>query len=99
MPCWTHLVRFVAEEDDQVHLGQLVDTSRDVGQDTVNKIPITAYLILGDIFNGVLTDKVYTVKKVCLWPLALFPGNEGLPVLRSSLLSPGSSATTFVAWV
>ncbi|KAH0592481.1 hypothetical protein MHUMG1_09752 [Metarhizium humberi] len=52
MPHWTHLIRFVAVEDDQIHLGQLVDTSRDVGLDSVNGVEIKAYLITGDIFNG-----------------------------------------------
>lgn len=31
---WTHLVRFVAVEDNQIHLGQLVDTGRDAGKDS-----------------------------------------------------------------
>lgn len=64
MPEWTHLIRFLAVEDDQVHLGQLVDTTRDIGLDSVNGIPIKAYLINGDIFNGKVTRNVYTAKKV-----------------------------------
>lgn len=66
MPEWTHLIRFLAIEDDQVHLGQLVDTTRDAGLDTVNGIEIKAYLINGDIFNGKVTKHVYTVKKVSM---------------------------------
>ncbi|GLA74452.1 hypothetical protein AtubIFM55763_005696 [Aspergillus tubingensis] len=49
---WTHLIRFIAVEDSQTHLGQLVDPTRDVGEDSVNGIDIAAYLINGDIFNG-----------------------------------------------
>ncbi|KAK9784305.1 putative 5-carboxymethyl-2-hydroxymuconate isomerase [Seiridium cardinale] len=69
MPAWTHLVRFLAVEDDQVHLGQLVDTARDVGLDSVNGTEIKARLINGDIFNGKVTSHVYTVKKL-LSPVA-----------------------------
>ncbi|GLA13293.1 hypothetical protein AnigIFM62618_010279 [Aspergillus niger] len=49
---WTHLIRFIAVEDSQTHLGQLVDPTRDVGEDSVNGVDIAAYLINGDIFNG-----------------------------------------------
>ena len=64
MPNWTHLIRFVAVEDDQTYLGQLVDTSQDVGLDSFEGIDIKAFLITGDIFNGKVTQHVYTVKKV-----------------------------------
>ncbi|KAI0151003.1 5-carboxymethyl-2-hydroxymuconate isomerase [Pestalotiopsis sp. NC0098] len=64
MPEWTHLIRFVAAEDDQVHLGQLVDTSRDVGLDTFSGAEVKAYRIIGDVFNGKVTQHVYTVKKL-----------------------------------
>jgi hypothetical protein len=52
MPSWTHLIRFVAKEDHQVHVGQLVDTTRDVGLDTLEGKEIKAYEISGTIFNG-----------------------------------------------
>lgn len=64
MPNWTHLIRFVAVEDNQIHIGQLVDTSRDAGLDSINGLEIKAYLITGDIFNGKITQHIYTVKKV-----------------------------------
>ena len=64
MPAWTHLIRFVAVEDGQTHLGQLVDTSRDVGLDSINGVDIKAYLINGDVFTGTVTKDVYTVSKV-----------------------------------
>jgi hypothetical protein len=61
---WSHLVRFVAVEDSRIHLGQLVDTNRDVGKDTVNGVNILVYLIEGSIFDGCVTDKIMHVKKV-----------------------------------
>lgn len=62
---WTHLIRFIAKEDQQQHLGQLVDTSRDVGKDSVDGIEIKAYLIRGSIFDGkIITSVVYTVERV-----------------------------------
>lgn len=64
MPSWTHLIRFVAREDDQIHLGQLVDTSRDIGLDSIEGNEIKAYLINGDIFHGSVTKHIYTVSKV-----------------------------------
>lgn len=66
MGSWTHLIRFIAKEDQQVHLGQLVDTSRDAGRDSVDGIEIKAYLIRGSIFDGkVNVGVVYTVERVC----------------------------------
>ncbi|KAI1431048.1 5-carboxymethyl-2-hydroxymuconate isomerase [Xylaria sp. CBS 124048] len=52
MANWTHLIRFVAREDHQEHLGQLVDTTRDVGLDSVAGHEIKAYLVRGTIFDG-----------------------------------------------
>lgn len=64
MPDWTHLIRFIAVEDEQIHLGQLVDTSRDVGLDSVKGVEIKAYLINGDVLSGKVTKHVYTVKRL-----------------------------------
>lgn len=64
MPAWTHLIRFIAAEDSRTHIGQLVDTSRDVGLDSVNGTKIEAYLINGTIFDGEVTDQVLTVKQI-----------------------------------
>lgn len=55
---WTHLVRFIAVEDSQIHLGQLVDITRDVGQDTLDGISIAVYLIDGSIFDGRVTQQL-----------------------------------------
>lgn len=63
MPSWTHLIRFVAVEDSQVHLGQIVDTNRDVGRDSIDGHKIQAYLINGSIFNGEVTKNVLTVQQ------------------------------------
>lgn len=68
MSSWTHLIRFVAEEDNQTHLGQLVDTSRDVGWDSYNKEKIKAYLIVGTIFDGHVTKTKLTVSYVRGFP-------------------------------
>ncbi|KAI9757730.1 MAG: hypothetical protein M4579_003355 [Chaenotheca gracillima] len=68
MPSWTHLIRFVAVEDSLTHLGQLVNTSRDVGKDSVDGVEIKAYLINGSIFNGEVTKHVLTVKQVSANP-------------------------------
>lgn len=64
MPAPTHIVRFVAEEDNRIHIGQLVDTSRDVGLDSLEGKKIEAYLINGTIFNGEVTSQKYTVKQL-----------------------------------
>ena len=61
MAKWTHLIRFVAVEDRPTHLGQRVDTSRDVGLDLLNSVEMRAYLINGSIFGGELTEIVMTV--------------------------------------
>lgn len=58
----THVIRFIANEDGREHLGQLVDTSRDVGLDSVEGRTITAYEINGSIFNGEVTQHTLTVK-------------------------------------
>ena len=58
----THIIRFVANEDGRVHLGQLASTNRDVGLDSVQGEIITAYEINGTIFNGEVTENALTVK-------------------------------------
>jgi hypothetical protein len=66
MPSWTHLIRFVAVEDHQSHIGQLIDTSRDVGLDAFENREIKAYIINGTIFDGEVTKTVMTVKYVSI---------------------------------
>ena len=65
-PQWTHLIRFVAEETGQVHLGQInVKEYPDVGLATVEGKKVIAKEVTGSIFDGVVTDKTLTVKQVC----------------------------------
>ncbi|KAJ5174373.1 Fumarylacetoacetase C-terminal-like protein [Penicillium canariense] len=63
MPYWTHLIRFIAVEDSLVHLGQLVDTTRDIGRDSVDGVEIAAYVIEGTIFDGKVTKEILHVKQ------------------------------------
>lgn len=64
-PSWTRLIRFIAEEDGQVHLGE-VDTNQDVGLALLNKEKVTAKLVTGSIFDGAVADKQLQVAQVCL---------------------------------
>lgn len=64
MSSWTHLIRFIAVEDNQVHLGQLVDPTRDVGLDSVSGVKIAAYDIIGTIFDGRITNTILHVASV-----------------------------------
>lgn len=71
MPSWTHLIRFIAVEDGQIHLGQLVDPTRDVGQDSLHGISIHAFVIEGSIYDGRVTESELEVKQVRLRLLSL----------------------------
>ncbi|KAL2825364.1 hypothetical protein BDW59DRAFT_172441 [Aspergillus cavernicola] len=64
MPSWTHLVRFIAVEDNQVHLGQLVHPTRDVGRDSADGVGIAVYVIDGTIFDGRVTEEILHVKSL-----------------------------------
>ncbi|TXB96582.1 hypothetical protein FocTR4_00011889 [Fusarium oxysporum f. sp. cubense] len=70
---WTHLIRFIAVDDDIVRLGQLVDVTRDVGLDSLENNPIFAYIIEGSIFNGKITDKILQVQQVHVPPVFAKP--------------------------
>jgi hypothetical protein len=64
-PNWTHLIRFIADEDNKVHLGQIdPSVSEDIGLDFYNGKRLQARLIVGSIFDGTITDIVMTVKQV-----------------------------------
>jgi hypothetical protein len=64
-PQWTHLIRFVAEETGLVHLGQIdAIVYPDIGLASLEGKTIVANEISGSIFDGVVTDKVLTVKQV-----------------------------------
>jgi hypothetical protein len=64
-PQWTNLIRFIAEETNLIHLGQ-IDAKEfpDLGLASVEGKKIGAREITGTIFDGVVTDKVLTVKQV-----------------------------------
>ncbi|KAF2971868.1 hypothetical protein GQX73_g1657 [Xylaria multiplex] len=90
---WTHLIRFIAKEDHQVHLGQLVDTTRDVGKDSVDGVEIKAYLIRGTIFDGkIITGAVYTVEREGGFALPPVPVLFTKP--RTALADPYPAAVT-----
>ncbi|KAL3429931.1 hypothetical protein BDV09DRAFT_189702 [Aspergillus tetrazonus] len=58
MPSWTHLVQSLTIEDNQVHLGQLVDTTRDAGRDSADGLEIAVYVIDGTVFDSRLLSPV-----------------------------------------
>lgn len=62
---WTHLICFVAQEDGQIHLGQVdPKTYPDLGVASVEKKRIEANLITGSIFDGLVTEKTMTVAQL-----------------------------------
>jgi hypothetical protein len=73
-PSWTHLVRFLAEEDGQIHLGE-VDVAKwpDVGQSIYDGDKIDVKLVTGTIFDGQITNKTMHISKV---------GGHSSPVTR-----------------
>ncbi|KAJ7458398.1 hypothetical protein B0H11DRAFT_2061866 [Mycena galericulata] len=68
---WTRLIRFVAAETSQVHIGQPVDGSLDVGLAAHRGDPIKAHEIVGSALDpkAHLTTTVLTVKQL-LSPLS-----------------------------
>ncbi|KAK2764670.1 fumarylacetoacetate hydrolase domain-containing protein 2A [Colletotrichum kahawae] len=75
---WSHLVRFVAQEDGQVHLGQ-VDAGKwqDVGLATLEGERIPVNLVKGNVFDGCVTEEVMHVQEL-LSPLTM----EEVPIIR-----------------
>lgn len=62
---WTHLVRFVAVEDGQIHLGQIdAQEFPDVGLAVEQGKTIKAKLVYGTVFDGVVGDKSLTIAQV-----------------------------------
>ncbi|CCL98258.1 uncharacterized protein FIBRA_00252 [Fibroporia radiculosa] len=68
---WTRLIRFVAAETNQIHLGEPVDSGLDVGLAFSQRKPVKAYEILGSAIDPAaqVTKNVLTVKEL-LAPLA-----------------------------
>ena len=75
---WTHLIRFVAQEDGQIHLGQVdPKTYPDLGIASVEKKKIVANIITGSVFDGTVTEKTMTVSQL-LSPISV----EETPIIR-----------------
>lgn len=72
-PRWTRLIRFVAEEDGHIHLGQVDEDILDVGLAAVEGVPISARLIAGSLYDGVVSDTTMTVKQL-LPPISIDQG-------------------------
>ncbi|OJJ66450.1 hypothetical protein ASPBRDRAFT_79313 [Aspergillus brasiliensis CBS 101740] len=77
-PNWTNLVRFISEEDGQIHLGE-VDSSThpDVGMSILNGERIAVKLVKGTIFDGIVTDTIMHIDRL-LAPI----GIEEVPIIR-----------------
>ncbi|KAK6341486.1 hypothetical protein TWF696_008559 [Orbilia brochopaga] len=73
---WTRLIRFIAEEDGQEHLGN-VDADTDVGVAVRDGRTVTARAVNGTAFDGTVTDKTLTVARL-LSPLAM----SEVPIIR-----------------
>lgn len=71
---WTHLARFIGEEDGQIHFGQ-IDPSKypDVGLAILNGEKVEAKLIKGSIFDGVVTDTTVHISRVRNSPMRVKP--------------------------
>lgn len=66
-PSWTHLIRFIAKEDGQIHLGQIDPISTpDAELATFEKKELKVKLTEGSIYDGVVTENVMTVHQVSL---------------------------------
>ncbi|ETI27434.1 hypothetical protein G647_09624 [Cladophialophora carrionii CBS 160.54] len=78
MAPWTHLLRFLAEEDGQVHLGQ-VDSKKwpDVGLAIYNGERVDVKLVTGSVFDGVVTNTTMHISKL-LPPLEI----SEVPIIR-----------------
>ena len=64
---WTHLIRFIAREDGQIHLGQ-IDAKKfpDVGLATFEGQDVDAKVISGAVYDGAVTDRTMHVSQVSL---------------------------------
>lgn len=64
-PQWTHLIRFIAKEDGQIHLGQ-IDSAQfpDVGLAHFEGKDVSAKEVTGGLYDGAVTDRVLHVDKV-----------------------------------
>jgi hypothetical protein len=86
-PNWTNLVRFISEEDGQIHLGE-VDSSKypDVGIAVLNGDRIAVKLVKGSIFDGIVTDITLHIARVCT-------PHPHMGNATSELIAPSKSAS------
>ncbi|KAJ5228886.1 hypothetical protein N7489_009594 [Penicillium chrysogenum] len=86
---WTNLIRFISEEDGQIHLGE-VDTRKypDIGLTVLNGERVAVNLVKGSIFDGVVTETVMHVGRL-LAPI----GIEEVPIIRCMGLNYRDHAT------
>jgi hypothetical protein len=62
---WTHLIRFLAKEDGQIHLGQIdPDHVSDVGIAMFEGKKVMANVVSGSVYDGVVTNQVLEVAQV-----------------------------------
>ena len=65
MAPWTHLIRFIAQEDGQIHLGQIdISEHPDVGLSSYEGKKIAAKVVSGSVYDGTITDRVLHVDRV-----------------------------------
>ncbi|KAF2179303.1 fumarylacetoacetate hydrolase domain-containing protein 2A [Zopfia rhizophila CBS 207.26] len=89
-PTWTHLIRFIAVEDGLIHLGQVDQTGEmmDVSLAVFEGKQIKARLVIGSLFDGVVTGKVMTVSQL-LSPMSM----SEVPLIRCLGLNYHDHAT------
>ncbi|KAJ5787367.1 hypothetical protein N7457_002357 [Penicillium paradoxum] len=77
-PNWTHVVRFISEEDGQIHLGE-VDSNQypDVGLAVLEGTRIAVKLVKGSLFDGIVTETTMHIARL-LAPI----GIEEVPIIR-----------------
>lgn len=63
MSAWSRLVRF-EDEQGKVQLGEPVDASQDIGLACAAGEKVQVKLIKGDLYDGIVTDEVATIKRV-----------------------------------
>ncbi|KAL4812580.1 hypothetical protein BDW67DRAFT_178620 [Aspergillus spinulosporus] len=75
---WTRLIRFIAEEDGQTHLGEVDATQYpDIGLSVVNGERVAVRQVTGCIFDGIVTEKILHVARL-LAPIDM----EDVPLIR-----------------
>ncbi|GAB0137068.1 hypothetical protein EsDP_00005351 [Epichloe bromicola] len=76
-PNWTRLIRFIAEEDGQIHLGEVDSSHPDIGLAVFEGKTVSARAITGSVFDGIVSSRTLTVHRL-LSPLS----SEHVPLIR-----------------